>query len=128
VPQLSAFPSVFPVWWIAGTAGVGLVVSLLALMAYGHFRPELSVGRREAVVMSMLVGASIFAWRLSGNIPTLNDDPAGVLSPNDWLCPVVTYVVLGLYRGLRSPDHSPAWDRSRAIATIVSFAVNVVTI
>jgi hypothetical protein len=34
---------------------------------------------------------------LSGDIPELNDDPIGALSPNDGLCPVVTYVFLGVY-------------------------------
>ncbi len=31
VPQLPQFPSVFPLWWIAGTASVGAILSFLVL-------------------------------------------------------------------------------------------------
>jgi hypothetical protein len=75
-----------------------------------------------------VVGLSILAWRLSGNIPELNDDPIGALSPNDWLCPVVTYVFLGVYGAFRPPPDGVAWDRERALLTIVSLVVNVITI
>ena len=77
---------------------------------------------------ALVAGASIFAWRLSGNIPQLNDDPIGALSPNDWLCPVVTYVFLGIYGALWPPANRSGWEPARALLTIVSFAVNVVTI
>lgn len=70
----------------------------------------------------------MFAWRLSGNVPELNDDPIGALSPNDWLCPVVTYVVLGIYGALWPPPDRTDWARVRALLTVVSFGVNVVTI
>ncbi len=51
---------------------------------------------RWSIIASLVVGLSIFAWRLSGNIPELNADPVGALSPNDWLCLAITHVFLGV--------------------------------
>jgi hypothetical protein len=58
----------------------------------------------------------------------LNDDPIPLVSPNDVLCPVVTYAALGVYGALRRASGQPAWEHGRALLTIVSLAVNVVTI
>ena len=58
----------------------------------------------------------------------LNDDPIPVVSPNDVLCPVVTYVCLGLLAAFRSSIEGPHWPRIRALLTLLSLAVNVVTI
>jgi hypothetical protein len=92
-----SFPSVFPVWWIAATALSGAVMSYLVLLIYGRWGRGLAMAQRQRLVLAVLAGGSIMAWRLSGNIPDLNDDPAGLLSPNDWLCPMLTFVVLSLY-------------------------------
>ena len=126
MPQLPAFPSVFPVWWVAGTAVAGFVVSLAALAVWTRFDRSSTLTRLQAVVAAAVVGLSIFAWRLSGNIPELNDDPIGALSPNDWLCPVVTFVFLSVYAGLRPTAN--VVPSVRSLPTIVSFGVNVVTI
>jgi hypothetical protein len=128
VPQLPQFPSVFPIWWVAGTALAGSLTSLLVLWLYGRRSKEAGLTGRQTVIAALVTGASIFAWRLSGNVPELNDDPIGALSPNDWLCPVVTYVVLGIYGALWPPANRTHWARVRALLTIVSFGVNVVTI
>jgi hypothetical protein len=98
---MPAFPSVFPVWWIALTALVAAGVSLLLLLVLRRRLPVGSAG--EAVALALVVGLSVFGWRLPGNVPALNDDLIPPLSPNDWLCPVVTYICLGLYAAARRP-------------------------
>jgi hypothetical protein len=106
---------------------VGIVVSLAVLYAAARrwgerFHP------RDAAVLSLLVGLSILVWRLGANVPQLNDDPLPLTSPNDVLCPVVTYVVLGVYSGLRSLSDGARSRRERALLTLVSLVVNIVTI
>src|SRR5262245_15937631 len=128
MPQLPPFPSVFPVWWVATTATVGAIASLLVLL-FGSRRLRLaSLTTAQTLAASVVVGLSILAWRLSGNIADLNEDAIGALSPNDWLCPVVTYVFLGVYAAFGLPPNLPGWQRSRAVLTAVSFIVNVITI
>jgi hypothetical protein len=128
MPQLPPFPSVFPIWWVAGTAAVGTIVSFLVLYAYRRRSKASSLTLLQSVIVALVVGLSILAWRLSGNIPELNEDPIGALSPNDWLCPVATYVFLGVYAAFRPPVDRVGWERLRALLTIVSFVVNVITI
>ena len=128
MPQLPPFPSVFPIWWVAATALIGVVASFAVLRLEARLTKSTSMPLREAAFASLVVGLSIFAWRLSGNIPELNEDPIGALSPNDWLCPVVTYVFLGIYAAYRRPIDSAGWAHSRAMLTATSFVVNVVTI
>ncbi|HYW88497.1 MAG TPA: hypothetical protein VFB50_12040 [Chloroflexota bacterium] len=128
MPQLPPFPSVFPVWWVAGTATVGAIASFLVLLFASRRLRLASLTTAQSLAASVVVGLSILAWRLSGNIPQLNDDPSGALSPNDWLCAVVTYVLLGVYAAFGLPPNLPGWQRSRAVLTGVSFIVNVVTI
>ncbi len=117
------FPSVFPLWWIAATAAIATVVSLLVL----RWR-FVTISLREQIAIAFVVGLSVLAWRASGNIPQLNDDPVSALSPNDWLCPVVTYVFLGVYAAFRRPADMARWEQVRALLTIISFIVNVLTI
>ena len=128
MPQLPPFPSVFPVWWVAGTAAVGAIASFLVLLFASRRLRLASLTTAQSLAASVVVGLSILAWRLSGNIPQLNDDPSGALSPNDWLRAVVTYVLLGVYAAFGLPPNLPGWQRSRAVLTGVSFIVNVVTI
>ena len=113
VPQLPQFPSVFPLWWIAGTASVGAILSFLVLRFASKRLGLAALSIGQTLVASVVVGLSILAWRLSGNIPELNDDPIGALSPNDWLCPVVTYVFLGVYGAFGLPASLSGWQRSR---------------
>ena len=113
---------------IALSAVIGLVVSLIVLVLYGRWRQSSHLEWPEAVSISLIVGLSILLGRAAGNTPPLNDDPIPVVSPNDVLCPMLTYVCLGLYAGFRRSGQSPDWPRLRALLTVVSFAVNVVTI
>jgi len=64
-----------------------------------------------------------------GHTPSLNDDPIPLVSPNDVLAPVLTYVCLGLLASFRSSTGgSEEWPHVRALLTLLSLVVNVVTI
>ena len=76
--------------------------------------------------LALMVGLSILLWRLAGNTQALNEDPMPFISPNDVLCPAITYVVLGVYGGVGG--RIGADGRVRAWLTLVSLIVNVVTI
>jgi len=44
------------------------------------------------------------------------------------LCPLVTYLFTGFYAAFRRPVDSMRFEQARALLTLVSFVVNVVTI
>ena len=116
-------PSVFPLWRIALTAAIAAGVGLVVLR--WRFK---SMAIPEAAFAALVVGLSVLAWRLSANVPQLNDDPIPPLSPNDWLCPILTYVCLGLYAALRPSTEPTRWPQARALLTAVAFVVNVLVI
>ena len=78
--------------------------------------------------VALLSGVSVFLWRASANMPQLNADGLAGFSANDWLAPVLTYVFLGAYAHLRPPADPRRYGQARALATIASLVVNVVTI
>ena len=80
------------------------------------------------LTVAALAAASVFLWRTSANMPQLNRDGLSGFSANDWLAPVVTYVVLSVYAGLCPPANERRFSQVRAAATITAFAVNVITI
>jgi len=82
----------------------------------------------DVAAITLLSGASVFLWRVSANMPQLNADGLPGFSANDWLAPVITYTALGVYAQLRSPADPRRYAQTRALATIASLAVNVVTI
>jgi len=53
-------------------------------------------------VVGVLSGLAVLVWRLSANMPALNDDGLPPFSANDWAAPVLTFVVLSVYADLRS--------------------------
>ena len=110
-------PGTFSFGQIALSALVGAVVSFVVVWSYGRWSKE-----------AVLAGLSILVWRLAGNTQPLNDDPLPLVSPNDVLCPVLTYVILGLYADVRRGVDRPGWGRVRALLTLASLIVNVVTI
>jgi hypothetical protein len=61
-------------------------------------------------------------------MPQLNTDGLNGFSANDWLAPTITSVVLALYAALRQPTNLPRFARAGALAVLVAFFVNVVTI
>src|SRR5262249_20707583 len=82
----------------------------------------------ELVAPALVAGLSVLLWRAAGNVAVLNDDPIPAVSPNDVLCPLVTYVALGVYAAWRAPADRAGWERRRAALTLLSLAVNIVTI
>ena len=61
-------------------------------------------------------------------MPQLNRDGLAGYSANDWLAPVVVFVVLSVYADLVPPSNERRFAQVRAAATIAAFVVNVVTI
>ena len=115
--------SVFSVGHIALTAAVTAGISLLAL----RWRvPHLSGA--ETVLVALVAGAAVCAWRLSANVPPLNEDGVPGFSANDWLAPVLVYVILGLYAAVRPPRDPARWAQVRALLTVIALVVDVVTI
>ncbi len=106
---------------------VGIVASAIVVVLYARWSKS-PTGFVDTVLISATVGVSILLWREAGNTPALNDDPIPVVSPNDVLCPVLTYVCLGLLAAFRTTLRHEKWPRLRAILTLLSLVVNVVTI
>jgi ABC-type arginine transport system permease subunit len=103
---------------IAGAAATFLAVALLRTPA----------GVLEAVSIGVLTGAAVFLFRKAANMPPLNDDGLPGFSANDWLAPVVTFVMVSLYGSVRPSGNERRFDQARATATVVAFVVNVVAI
>lgn len=120
------------------TSGAGPVFShphiLLTAAITAVFTIPLAVWRlgRTAWVdglgLGVAAGLSVWLWRTSANMPQLNDDGLPGFSANDWLAPVLTYVFLSLYAAARPPADRHRFRRTRALAVLVSLAVNVITI
>lgn len=120
------FPSVFPFWWIALTAGVTFVVSYVILWILnrrGH-----TLAPRAMLGLALLAGLSVLLWRAAGNVAMLNNDPIPPFSPNDFLCPIVTYVFLETAAAFHPLTDREHWGKARAWLTLVSFVVNVLVI
>lgn len=120
---MPAVPSVFPLWRIALTAVIAAIIGFAVLSWRFKELPN-----REAALAALVVGLSVLMWRISANIPQFNDDPIPPLSPNDWLCPILTYACLGLYEAFRPATKPARWPQARALLTIVAFVVNVLVI
>jgi hypothetical protein len=82
----------------------------------------------DAGTVTVLAAASVFLFRISANMPQLNDDGLPGFSANDWLAPVATFVFLSVYADLRQPADPRRFGEVRALATVASLIVNVVTI
>jgi hypothetical protein len=116
---------VFTTGHIAVTAVIsGGAALLAALLINGRSQS----GVADSVAIGVLTAAAVFLWRKSANLPQLNTDGLSGFSANDWLAPALTYIGLGLYRYLRTPHDANRYGKALAAATIISFAVNVVTI
>jgi hypothetical protein len=113
------FPSVFPLWWIGLTA-VATGLAGLAILCW-RLR-ELSW--IDTLRLAPAAGLSVLAWRLAGNIAELNDDPLPPFSPNDWLCPAITFVFLSVYGAFHRPLGQKRRELARALLTIISLVVN----
>ena len=82
----------------------------------------------EAAAVLLVSGAAVFLWRISANMPQLNDDGLQGFSANDWDAPVLAYLALSVYADLRKPRPEAAFRQVRALAALACLAVNVITI
>ena len=82
----------------------------------------------DILAVAVLAGAAVFLWRLSANMPQLNDDGLPGFSANDWAAPAMTYLVLSGYADLRAPADPGRYRQVRVLATLGALAVNVITI
>jgi hypothetical protein len=109
---------------IALTASLtGLIVLAFAVWRLDGSRPWI-----VRLAVTVLATAAVFFWRASANMPQLNRDGLAGFSPNDWLAPVVTFVVLSVYADLFAPQNPRRFAQVRAAATATAFVINVVTI
>ena len=113
---------------IALSAAVGLVASLVVVVVYDRATRTPPRSWTETFGLTIVVGLSILVWRAAGNSAALNADAIPVVSANDVLCPVLTYVSLELYAGFGHLAQRSDWPRIRALLTVVSLVVNIVTI
>ncbi|MFL5703906.1 MAG: hypothetical protein ACJ8AG_13880 [Ktedonobacteraceae bacterium] len=119
-------PSVFPFAHIALTAAITAGAALLVLVALRARFKELPLV--DCLLVAVVVGISVLVWRSAGNTGALNNDPIPPVSPNDVLCPLVTYLFIGFYAAFRRPADAIHFEQARVLLTLVSFIVNVVTI
>jgi uncharacterized membrane-anchored protein len=115
----------FSLTQILVSALVGGVANFVALWLYTRSAKDAALRPVDAVLIAVVVGISILLWREAGNTQTLNDDSIPLVSPNDVLSPVVTYVCLGVLTGFRSKMQGTHWARVRALVTLGSLVVNV---
>ena len=121
-----SFPAIFPLWWVALTALTAAGSSaIILLIAHSRFK---AVTALEVVLLTPVVGVSVFISRWTCNIPGLNQDPTPGFSPNDLLSPALTFITLEVFAGLRPLEKPVFWTRVRALLVIASLLVNVLTI
>ena len=117
----------FSLTQVAISTLIGAILAYGTVVAYARWA-KIEIPTADALLLAATVGFSILLWREAGNTQLLNDDPIPVVSPNDVLSPVVTYVCLGLLAAFRTSIEGPHWPRIRALLTLGSLLVNVVTI
>jgi hypothetical protein len=123
---MSTSTSVFPFAHIALTAAITAGAALLVLVALrARFKTLPLV---DCLLVAVVAGISVLVWRSAGNTGALNNDPIPPVSPNDVLCPLVTYLFIGFYAAFRRPTDAIRFEQARVLLTLVSFLVNVVTI
>ncbi len=123
---MATSPSIFPFAHIALTAAITAGVALLLLVVLRARFTTLPLV--DCLLVAVVVGLSVIVWRSAGNTGALNNDPIPPVSPNDVLCPLVTYLFIGFYAAFRRPVDAVRFEQARVLLTLVSFVVNVVTI
>lgn len=98
---------------------------LVAIVAWGRLPHS---QWPQMLVVALLAGASVFLWRISANMPQLNEDGLPGFSANDWAAPMLAYIVLAGYADLRRPADPARYRQVHALAAVVALVVNVVTI
>jgi hypothetical protein len=123
---MAASLSVFPLERIALTA---VITAGVALVVLGALRARFkALALVDCLLVALVLGGSVLVWRSAGNTGALNDDPIPGVSPNDVLCPLVTYLLVGWYAAFRRPSDARRFEQARVVLVLVSFVVNVVTI
>ena len=123
---MTAPPDVFPLWHIALTAAITAVLTLVVTWWARRGGKALSVV--DLVFIALVAGGSVLLWRAAGNVPALNNDPIPAISPNDVLCPLVTYLLVGMYAAFRQPVPPGDFERLRVWIAVISLLVNIITI
>jgi hypothetical protein len=101
------------------TSALALIIALWRLPATAW--PDI-------LAITVLSGGAVVLWRLSANMPALNDDGLPGFSANDWAAPVLTYVFLSLFADLRAPTAPDRYRQVRALASLAALTINVITI
>jgi hypothetical protein len=111
------------------TLHIVLTAALTALLALIVGMSRLP-GERwlDTIAAAVLAGAAVALWRLSANMPQLNDDGLQGFSANDWAAPAMTYLFLSGYADVRPPLDDRRYRQLRILATLGALAVNVITI
>src|SRR2546429_1053463 len=118
---MSTSTSVFPFAHIALTAAITAGAALLVLVALrAHFK---ALSLVDCLLVAVVVGISVIVWRSAGNTGALNNDPIPGVSPNDVLCPLVSYLFIGFYAAFRRPADAVRFEQARVLLTLVSFVV-----
>ncbi len=125
---MAAAPGVFPFWRIALDAGVAFLASVVAALMLNRRSKSRAAAAVDGMLVGLVVGLSVLAWRSFANVAPLNNDPIPPVSPNDALSPIVTYVALGWYAAFHAPGGAAWWERERVLLAAVSFIVNVLVI
>jgi hypothetical protein len=104
----------------AVTCGLLALAAALWRLPRGQWQPIAAV--------AVLTTAALFAWRMSANMPQLNDDGLNGFSANDWAAPALAYLALSVYSDLRPPVDLVRYRQARALATLLALVINVITI
>jgi hypothetical protein len=104
-----------------------LTAALTGLAAAGAAWWRLRSWPDVAAVLLLSAGA-VYLWRISANMPQLNDDGLPGFSANDLAAPAFTYLALSVYADLRKPSPEAAFRQVRALATVACLVINVITI
>ena len=110
---MSTSPSVFPLAHIALTAAITAGVSLLVLVLLSRRFKTLPL--LDCLLVALVAGLSVLMWRSVGNTGALNNDPVPAVSPNDVLCPLVTYLFVGFYAAFRRPLDAARFEQARVL-------------
>jgi hypothetical protein len=120
-------PSLFPLGWIVNSALATAALSTLVILLWERWFKTLASFLKVALVVAAAF-LSVLVWRAVCNVGVLNDDPVPGFSPNDLLCPIFTYLVLGMLTAFQRPADVTRWERLRVILALIAFVVNVMTI
>jgi hypothetical protein len=82
----------------------------------------------DLLAVAVLSAGAVFLWRMSANMPQLNDDGLNGFSANDWAAPALAYLTLSVAGDLRPPPDPARYRQTRALAAVLALVINVVTI